>query len=133
MSAAIPGAEKRAGAALDAWLERHTSRAPAALRERAGAYVSASAVSASAVAASASDAAGVPMAERLAGAGRAALEHVVSHPGDRSIALDLLTADALVTLALLAQAEAKPERLGAFADALIGAYGTTGPASDEGS
>jgi hypothetical protein len=43
----------------------------------------------------------------------------VVHPGDRSAALDLLAADALVTLALLAQAERAPDDLGAFATALL--------------
>lgn len=63
------------------------------------------------------DAAGLP--ESLARAGRRALERVVAHPGDRSVALDLLAADALITLALLAQAERAPERLGEFAAALV--------------
>lgn len=57
--------------------------------------------------------------DSLAAAGRRALEQVVAHPGDRSVALDLLAADALITLALLAQAERHPERLGAFAAALV--------------
>jgi hypothetical protein len=35
------------------------------------------------------------------------------------VALDLLSADALVTLALLAQARRTPERLDAFAAALL--------------
>jgi hypothetical protein len=35
------------------------------------------------------------------------------------VALDLLAADALITLALLAQAQAAPERLGEFAVALL--------------
>jgi len=46
---------------------------------------------------------------------------VEEHPGDRAIALDLLAADALITLALLAQTEAEPERLGAFAEGLLAA------------
>jgi hypothetical protein len=44
---------------------------------------------------------------------------VVAHPGDRSVALDLLAADALITLALLAEAQRHPERLGEFATGLI--------------
>jgi len=44
---------------------------------------------------------------------------VLARAGDRSVALDLLAADALVTLALLAQAQQAPERLGAFAAALL--------------
>ncbi len=55
----------------------------------------------------------------LALAGRRALEQVVTHPGDRSVALDLLAADALITLALLAEAQRRPERLGEFAAGLI--------------
>jgi hypothetical protein len=55
----------------------------------------------------------------LAAAGRRALEQVVAHPGDRSVALDLLAADALITLALLAEAQRRPERLGEFAAGLI--------------
>ncbi len=55
----------------------------------------------------------------LATAGRRALEQVVTHPGDRSVALDLLAADALITLALLAEAQRRPERLDEFAAGLI--------------
>jgi hypothetical protein len=55
----------------------------------------------------------------LAAAGRRALEQVVAHAGDRSVALDLLAADALITLALLAEAQRRPERLGEFAAGLI--------------
>ena len=56
-----------------------------------------------------------PSPESLALAGRAALERVLVHPGDRTVALDLLAADALVTLALLAQAQRDPGRLASFA------------------
>ena len=88
------------------WLDQHTSQAPAALsacvREHAGA--------AGAI---------VPLPVALAAAGRHALDRVVDHPGDRSVALDLLAADALVTLALLAQAQAAPERLGEFATTVL--------------
>ena len=58
-------------------------------------------------------------AERLAGSARHALDRVLARGGDRSVALDLLAADALVTLALLAQAQEAPERLGAFAAAVL--------------
>lgn len=44
---------------------------------------------------------------------------MLARAGDRSVALDLLAADALVTLALLAQAQQAPERLGTFAAALL--------------
>lgn len=50
--------------------------------------------------------------DHLAAAGRDLLERVLSHPaGGRDLALDLLAADALVTYAFEAQAEADPGRL----------------------
>jgi hypothetical protein len=55
----------------------------------------------------------------LASAGQTALGRVLSHTGDRSAALDLLAADALITLALRAQAEEGPERLEEFAAAVL--------------
>jgi hypothetical protein len=55
----------------------------------------------------------------LAAAGQTALDEVLSHAGDRSAALDLLAADALITLALLAQAETDPQRLGEFATSIL--------------
>lgn len=64
--------------------------------------------------------------EALAMAGLAALRHTIASPGDRSVALDLLAADALVTLALAAQAEADPSGLAAFARRLRDA-GANGP------
>jgi hypothetical protein len=88
------------------WLERHTGGAPEALRGR---------VREQALAADA----GRPVPETLAVAALAALGRVVVHPGDRSAALDLLAADALVTLALLAQAERAPEQLHVFATSLL--------------
>ena len=57
--------------------------------------------------------------DALARSGRRALERVLARAGDRSVALDLLAADALVTLALLAQAQSSPERLGDFAAAVL--------------
>ena len=59
--------------------------------------------------------------DRLAMAATDALDAVVAHSGDRSIALDLLAADALITLALLHQAEHDPEGLGGYADQLVAA------------
>ena len=96
------------------WLDRHTSRAPAALRMRVREYT---------LSAAGRDCPAATLAE----AGRLALERVVAHPGDRSVALDLLAADALVTLALLAQAQDHPERLGEFAAGVLRAGG---PARD---
>lgn len=58
---------------------------------------------------------GVVSADVLARAGRAALATAVAESPDRTAALDLLAADALVTLALAAHAEADPETLRAFA------------------
>ena len=91
---------------VGAWLDRHTASAPEALRTRVWDY-----------AGPGSDRTDVAAA--LAAAGHAALANVLAHPGDRSVALDLLAADALVTLALLAQAQAAPDRLAAFADGLL--------------
>lgn len=90
---------------LGEWLERHTSRAPPALRARVQEFALASA--------------GDSRATRLAAAGRAALERVLAHSGDRSAALDLLAADALITLALQAQSQEAPERLEEFATAVL--------------
>jgi hypothetical protein len=62
---------------------------------------------------------GDSLSEVLASAGRAALNRVLSQAGDRSAALDLLAADALITLALRAQAEEAPQRLEEFAKAVL--------------
>ena len=90
----------------DPWLTAHTRKAPPALRDR---------VLAQAAAASG----GGQRDERLAEAADRLLSAVEQHPGDRSVALDLLAADALITLALLARAEAAPQDLGEFATALL--------------
>ena len=90
---------------LGAWLDRHTSLAPAALRERVREYALA--------------ADGESRAGTLAAAGQSALARVLLHPGDRSAALDLLAADALITLALQAQAQEAPERLEEFASSVL--------------
>jgi hypothetical protein len=87
------------------WLDRHTSQGPAALRLRVHEYARA--------------ASGVTFAETLADAAQAALAHVLSHSGGRSVALDLLAADALITLALLAQAESAPHDLEHFAGSVL--------------
>ncbi|HET9294327.1 MAG TPA: hypothetical protein VFO06_08545 [Gemmatimonadales bacterium] len=88
------------------WVLHHISAGPARLRTRVLECWEAAPSAA-------------PLAERLAEAGRRALAGVVAHPGDREAALDLLAADALITLALLARAEAEPEELGEFAAALV--------------
>jgi uncharacterized membrane protein len=81
------------------WLEPHLAGAPAALRERI--LVLAAPVSTR-----------TDLVRALSEAGRGTLETVIAGDGNRSAALDLLAADALITLALLAQAELDPERLG---------------------
>lgn len=87
------------------WLERETARAPHILRDRVLSHA----------------ASGTPAAspEALAASARRALDRVLALGGDRSVALDLLAADALVTLALLAQAQQAPERLAAFAATVL--------------
>jgi hypothetical protein len=87
------------------WLTRHTSQAPTALRGRVVEYALA--------------ASGSTCVSALAAAAQSALARVLSHPGDRSAALDLLAADALITLALQAQAEDAPERLEEFATSVL--------------
>lgn len=82
----------------DSWLASHTAGAPDALCERVLAW------------AALTDP-GQPIPERLSRAGQAALEAVLHSGPDRSVALDLLAADALVTLAFLAQAESDPGKL----------------------
>ncbi len=86
----------------------HTSEAPPVLRDRVLEHAAAVGDASSPV-------------ERLALAAERVLAIVEEHPGDRSIALDLLSADALITLALLAQAESAPADLGAFAEGLLAA------------
>jgi hypothetical protein len=90
------------------WLRRHTADAPPALRQRVFEHATAITESAS-------------LADHLALAAERVLAIVEEHPGDRSIALDLLAADALITLALLAQAETAPGDLGKFAQGLLAA------------
>jgi hypothetical protein len=87
------------------WLDRHTSQAPTALRARAREYPL--------------GASGSTRTSALAAAGQSALARVLSYPGDRSAALDLLAADALITLALQSQAEDAPERLEEFATSVL--------------
>ena len=69
------------------WLDQHTSKAPAALRARVREHADSAGVT-------------VSLPAALTEAKRHALDRVLDHPGDRSVALDLLAADALVTLAL---------------------------------
>lgn len=80
------------------WLVSRTRGAPASLCERVLAW------------AALTDP-GQPLPAQLSGAGQAALEAAIHSGQDRSVALDLLAADALVTLALLAQADHDPGML----------------------
>jgi len=84
------------------WLTARTRGAPEELRARVDQWVSAAP-------------AGTAGAALLATAGAAALGAAIGVPGDRSVALDLLAADALVTLALLHQAEHHASGLEALA------------------
>lgn len=89
------------------WLTRHTAQAPAALRERVLRHVYAVPP-------------GDSVAETLADASRQALRQVELDPtAGRPVALDLLAADALITLALLAQAQEQPSGLRDFATGLL--------------
>jgi len=88
-------------------VDQHTAAAPPALRARVRQYLSTTAREA------------LPNPNQLASAADWALAHVLTHPGDRSVALDLLAADALITLALLAQAQTAPEQLEGFAVSVL--------------
>ena len=89
-----------------AWAEAHTKDAPQFLRARVVALASMRSLPPGTI------------PERLAYAGRRALENVCTHPGDRTVALDLLAADALITMALQAQGELDPANLADFAERL---------------
>ncbi len=88
------------------WVERHTAAAPPVLGARVREYATAMPV-------------GDALPHALAGAATHALLEVLRQPAGRAAALDLLAADALITLALLAQAQADPAHLGRFATALL--------------
>jgi hypothetical protein len=87
-----------------AWLQLRTAAAPAALRERIMQHVS--------------RAGALEMPGALARAGASALRDVTATPGERSVALDLLAADGLITLAMLWCAEHEPAALGRVARSL---------------
>jgi hypothetical protein len=91
---------------VSSWLEARTRQAPGVLRARVLEQAPRSAEQ-------------DPSAEQLAVAAERLMAGVEAHPGDRSIALDLLAADALITLALLAVAETTPDRLAEFATGLL--------------
>ncbi len=93
-----------AGPIDSAWFAAQLNGAPQELAARARDFVAASG--------------GAVDADALAAAGRRALDRAVGSAPDRRAALDLLAADALVTLALAAAVESAPDRLVAFASAL---------------
>ena len=90
-----------------AWFDRHAVGAPARLVGRARQHVEAVA----------SDE-GPAIDGVLARAGQRALDRAIAAGAGREAALDLLAADALITLALLRTAVAEPGLLGARARAL---------------
>lgn len=89
-----------AGDVTDPWLTAQLEGAPAELVARTLEFARAE---------------GPVSAESLARAGRSALAAAVAASPDRRAALDLLAADALVTLALAAQVATDPEGLEGFA------------------
>jgi hypothetical protein len=101
-----------AGRLTQQWLTDRLAGAPAALVQRASEFVG--------------DTAAPLTAERLAAASRSALEAAVVRTAGRGAALDLLAADALVTLALAAQVETEPTELAEFARGLRGQKGARG-------
>jgi hypothetical protein len=89
-----------------AWFAARTEAGPAALRRRATEWLA--------------DAPALPdPALQLAAAADRALAAALARGEGRSAALDLLAADALVTLALLSRAETAPAGLAAFAESLV--------------
>jgi hypothetical protein len=98
-----------AGELTPDWLERQCEGAPAELVARATAFVR-------------SGSGGEATSpEALARAGAIALTTAIERADERRSALDLLAADALVTLALAAAVERDPIGLEAFASSLLGA------------
>jgi hypothetical protein len=93
-----------AGPVTDGWLAVQLEGAPAELVERTREFLAA--------------AGGPVTAASLARAGKAALDAAAAADPDRGAALNLLAADALVTLALAARAEEAPDDLERFAAAL---------------
>lgn len=87
----------------DEWFDQATAGAPPVLRERASEFF---------------DAASGELPDRLAAASGAALSAASDRAGGRAAALDLLAADGLITLALLATAQRAPEQLGRVAESL---------------
>lgn len=84
-----------------AWLDRQLAGAPPELVDRTRAFVAGGG--------------GGVSAAHLARASQMALEQAIVARADRTAALNLLAADALVTLALAARVEEDPGQLEAFA------------------
>jgi hypothetical protein len=96
------------GLTAERWFREQCKGAPAPLRERAAHYLARHRED--------------PLSRGLAGAADDALRTVLAHSGDRSVALDLLAADALLTLALKATALEDPAGLARFAAELRGRH-----------
>ncbi len=88
------------------WLNAHVSAAPEALHARI-------------LALAAPVKSGTDTPQALARIANETLRAVIRGAGDRGAALDLLAADALITLALLAQAESDPGQLGQLSAQLL--------------
>lgn len=95
-------ADDRRVTELRAWFDAHMAAAPSALRARMHEHLRATP-------------AGGDSHAQLAAAARGALERVLHRDGGRDVALDLLAADGLITLALLRTAVAGPSELGTVA------------------
>lgn len=93
-----------AGVVISRWVEERTCGAPEPLRQRVLEFLDA--------------AGGADDPAELAAVGDTALVAAMSAGSSRACALDLLAADALITLALLAAAERDPATLGATAEAI---------------
>lgn len=91
----------RRAVSAERWFQEASRGAPSALRDRAAALLA--------------NPPGPDPAEWLLAGALAALGRTLRQRGDRSVALDLLAADALVTLALAVVAEREPDRLAVFA------------------
>lgn len=91
---------------LGAWLDRHIAAAPPVLRDRLGVLT-------------AGLRGRLDLAPALAEAGRITVERVIASQGGRSEALNLLAADGLLTLSLLARSESDPAELARWSAALL--------------
>ena len=95
---------------LDHWLAQHTAAAPAALRACVQQHMHDTLPAGT-------------LPHSLAAAAERALERVLARQGGREVALDLLAADGLITLALLHQAQHAPAELAALARRLSTQHG----------